>query len=254
MNLGKKGKKTGLKRKPAPRFWPIRRKEKIWVINPSSGPHSTPNSLPLGIVLRDFLGFAKTRREGKTIISRGKVYVNGKVRWKDDFPVGLMDVVSIPDIQNNFRVLPSPKGLILNPITKEETKFKLCRIENKVSLKNGHTQLNLNDGSNVFVKNADSTPLTDGVFKTLDTIKLSLLDRQILETIQMKDNCFAIIIGGKNAGKYGKTVAIEIARGKQRRNSLVTIEYDADSRYQTILDYVFAVGSDKPTISLREAT
>jgi small subunit ribosomal protein S4e len=253
MNLGKKGGSKGLKSKPAPRFWPVHRKEITWTVKPSPGPHSLENCLPLALVLRNILGFAKTRKEAKTIVSQGKVYVDGKVRKEDDFPAGLMDVISIPDADKFFRVMPSVKGLILNPIDKEETNFKLCRIENKKVVKNGYVQLNFHDGSNMLVKVVDPKNPQEDVYKTLDTIKISLPERQILEHVKMKENDFGIITGGKNIGKYGKIVEIERAEGKKRRNTLVTIEDEKGNRYQTILNFVFAIGETKPLISLTEA-
>jgi len=252
--LGKKGEPTGLKRKPAPRFWPIHRKEYVWVVKPSPGPHSLENCLPLAIVLRDILGFAKTRKEAKTIVSQGKMQVDARVRREDDFPLGLMDIVSIPDVDKHFRVLPSKKGLILHPISKEEATFKLCRIENKTTVKNGSNQLNLHDGSNMLVKVADPKNPQEDVYKTLDTVKISLPEGQILEHIKMKENDFAIIIGGKNIGKHGKIVEIERAEGKKRRNALAIIEDEKGNRYQTVLNFVFAIGETQPLISLPEAT
>jgi small subunit ribosomal protein S4e len=252
--LGRKGGSTGLKRKPAPRFWPIHRKEFVWVVKPSPGPHSLENCLPLTIVLRDILGFAKTRKEAKTIVSQGKVYVDGKVRREDNFPAGLMDVISIPDIDKCFRILPSSKGLILHPINKEESNFKLCRIENKKVVEKGHIQLNLHDGSNIMVKVADPKNPQEDAYKTLDTVKISLPERQILEHIRMKENNFTIITSGKNIGKYGKIIEIEETEGKKRMNFLVTIEDEKGSRYQTILSFVFAIGEAQPLISIPEAT
>jgi small subunit ribosomal protein S4e len=251
--LGKKGESTGLKRKPAPRFWPIHRKEFVWVVKPSPGPHSLESCLPLTIILRDILGFAKTRKEAKTIVSQGKIRVDGNIRREDDFPTGLMDVISIPDVDKHFRILPSKKGLILHPISKDEISFKLCRIVNKTTVKNGHVQLNLHDGSNILVKVADPKNPQEDVYETLDTVKVSLPERQILEHIKLKENDFAIITGGKNIGKYGRIVAIESAKGKKRRNTLAVIEDEKGNRYQTILNFVFAVGEKQPLISLPEA-
>jgi small subunit ribosomal protein S4e len=251
--LGKKGESAGLKRKPAPRFWPIHRKEFVWVVKPSPGPHSLESCLPLAIILRDILGFAKTRKEAKTIVSQGKISVDGNIRREDDFPTGLMDVISMPDIDKHFRILPSKKGLILHPISKDEVSFKLCRIENKTTVKNGRVQLNLHDGSNILVKVADPKNPQEDVYETLDTLKVSLPERQILEHIKLKENDFAIITGGKNIGKYGRIVAIESAKGKKRRNTLAVIEDEKGNRYQTILNFVFAVGEKQPLISLPEA-
>ena len=251
--MGKKGRSTGLKRKPAPRFWQIRRKEYTWVVKPSPGPHSLENCLPLAVILRDTLGFAKTRKEAKKIVSQGKVYVDGKVRRKDNFPAGLMDVISLPEVAKHFRVLPSSKGLILHPIDKEEANFKLCRIEDKTVVKNGHIQLNLNDGSNLLAKVEDSKKPQEDVYKTLDTVKISLPERQTLEIAKLKENNFAIITGGKNIGKYGKIIEIEKAKGKKLRDTLVTLEDEKGNRYQTILNLVFAIGEKQPFISLPEA-
>ena len=251
--MGKKGESTGLKRKPAPRFWPIHRKEFVWVVKPSPGPHSLESCLPLTIILRDILGFAKTRKEAKTIVSQGKMYVDGKVRRGDDFPAGLMDVISMPDVDKHFRILPSKKGLMLHPITKEEASFKLCRIENKTTVKNGHVQLNLHDGSNILVKVADPKNPQEDVYETFDTVKINLPDRQILEHIKLKEKVFVIITGGKNIGKYGRVVTIESVKGKKRRNALIVIEDEKGNRYQTTLNFVFAIGEEQPLISVPEA-
>lgn len=250
--MARKGGSTGLKRKPAPKFWPIHRKEFFWVVKPSPGPHSLKNCLPLTIVLRDILKFAKTRKEAKTIVSQGKVYVDGKVRREDDFPVGLMDVISISDVDKYFRIVPSRKGLILHPISKEESDFKLCRIENKKVVENGHVQLNLHDGSNILVKVVDPKKPQEDTYKTLDSVKIDLPERQILQQVKMKENDFAIITSGKNIGKHGKIIEIEKTKGKKRTNALVTIEDKKGNRYQTILNFVFAIGEEQPLISMPE--
>lgn len=250
--MGRKGSSTVLKRKPAPRFWPVHRKEFVWVVKPTPGPHSLENCLPLTIILRDILGVAKTRKEAKIIASQGKVYVDGRARREDKFPAGLMDVISLPEADKHFRVLPSHKGLILHSITKEEADFKLCRIENKTTVKNGHVQLNLHDGSNVLVKVADPKNPQEDVYSAFDAVKLSLPDRQILGHIKMKKGNFAIVIGGKNVGRYGKIVEIEEAKGKKRKDAIVTLEDEKGRRYQTILNFVFVIGETRPLISLPE--
>jgi small subunit ribosomal protein S4e len=251
--MGRKGASTGLKRKPAPKFWPIHRKEFTWVVKPSSGPHDGSNCLPLTIVLRDSLGFAKTRKEARTIVSQGKICIDGQIRRDDGFPVGLADVVSVLDVDRNFRVIPSAKGLVLRPIDKEEAKFKLCRIENKTTAKNGNMQLNLHDGSNILIKSADAKNPQEDVLETIDTVRITLPERQIVESIKMKEKDYAIITGGKNIGKHGNIIQIEEASGKKRRNALVTIEDKKGNRYQTTLSFVFAIGETQPLISLPEA-
>jgi len=253
MNLGKKGKTARLKRKPAPRFWPIHRKEFLWVVKPSCGPHSLESCVPLSIVLRDILGVAETKKEAKIIVSQGKVYVDGKARRKENFPVGLMDVISIPDLNKFFRVVPSHKGLILHSISKEETGFKLCRIEDKSVVENGHIQLNLHDGSNKLLKVADFKNPQEDVYKTFDTLKIGFPEKQIVEHIKLKEGNFAVITGGKNIGKQGRIVEIEKVEAKKRMNDLVVIEDDEGNQYQTILNFIFSIGESQPLISLPEA-
>jgi small subunit ribosomal protein S4e len=251
--LGKKGKVGRLKRKPAPRFWPIHRKEAVWIVRPSPGPHSLEKCLPLSLVLRDILEVADTRKEAKKVISQGKIYVDGKVRRKDDFPVGLMDVISMPELNKFYRVLPSHKGLFLNPISKEEASFKLFRVEGRTIVKNGISQIALHDGSSMLVK-VVGTEKPEVVYETFATLKLGLPEKQVLDQVNTKKGNIAIITGGKNIGQQGKIVEIEKTEAKKRRNALVVIEDAKGSRYQTILDFVFSIGGDSSLISLPEVS
>ncbi|MCJ7793951.1 30S ribosomal protein S4e [Candidatus Bathyarchaeota archaeon] len=250
--MGKKGKTARLKRKPAPRFWPIHRKELPWIVKPSSGPHSLQNCLPLTLVLRDILGVAQTRREAKMILAQGKVQVDGKVRRKDDFPVGLMDVISLPDMNKYYRVMPSHKGLVLSPISKDEASFKLVRVEDKSTVKNG-VQIALHDGSNMLVKVADPKNPQEVIYETFDILKITYPEKQVALTLKTKEGNLAVITGGKNMGKQGKIVEIEKTEAKKRRQALVVIEDAQGARYQTILDFIFSIGENEPLIGLPEA-
>lgn len=252
--MGKKGKSKHLKRKPAPKHWPIHRKEFVWAVKPKPGPHPFSFCLPLVLIIRDILGYAKTRREAKKIIAQEKVEVDGKVRREECFPAGLMDVISIPEAGKSYRVLPSRKGLILHPIEKDEASFKLCRIEDKSVVKGGHIQLNLHDGTNVLVRVADPKKTVEDVYQTLDVLKINLPKREINGHIKLKKDAFVITIGGKNLGRYGRIVEIEEKAGQKRRNFLTVVEDPNGNRFQTILDFLFAVGETKPEISLPEAT
>ena len=250
--MGKKGKVGRLKRKPAPRFWPIHRKEAVWIVRPSPGGHSLEKCLPLALVLRDFLEVSETRKEAKKIIAQGKVFVDGKVRRKDDFPVGLMDVISMPELNKFYRILPSHKGLFLNSISKEEASFKLFRVEGRTLVKNGNSQIALHDGSNILVKAGDSESPSEVVYETFDTLKLGLPEKEVLDQLKTQKGNMAVITGGKNIGKQGKIVEIEKTEAKKRRNALVVVEDEKGNHYQTILDFVFSIGKAKPIISLPE--
>ena len=127
--MGRKGKTARLKRKPAPRFWPIHRKEDPWVLKPSSGPHNLQNCLPMSLVLRDILGIAATRKEAQIILHQGKVLVDGKVLHKDDFPVGLMDVISMHDAE---QILPNhAQSQRTIPESNQQRRNKLQTLQNR---------------------------------------------------------------------------------------------------------------------------
>lgn len=250
--MGRKGEKKHLKRKPAPRIWPIHRKEAVWTLRPKPGTHPLSRCMPLALVVRDMLEFAKTGKEAKKIISQEKIKVNGKVQREGRFPIGLMDVISIPDTEKAYRVFPSGKGLFLHQIETDETEFKLCRIEDKTVVEGGHVQLNLHDGTTVLVRVNDPKKPEEDVYQTLDTLKLSIPDQGLLGYMKLTEGAPAIIIGGKNMGKSGKITAIEEKIGQKRRELLVTIEDKDGSQFQTILNFIFVLGDIEPSISIPE--
>ncbi len=244
--MGRKGESKHFKRKPAPKMWPIHRKEAVWTLKPKPGPHSLSLSLPLGLIVRDMLKFAKTGKEVRNIISQEKIMVDGKVRRDERFLVGLMDVISILDAKNSYRVLPSGKGLFLHPIKSDEAAFKLYRIEDKTTVKGGHIQLDLHDGTSYLLPEED-------IYQTLDVLKLSVPDRELIGHMKLTVGAPAIVTGGKNIGRYGKVTTIEKKPNQKRRDLIVTIEDKNGNQFQTILDFVFVLGDAKPSISLPEA-
>jgi small subunit ribosomal protein S4e len=202
--------------------------------------------------MRDILRFAKTRKEARKIISKGKVQVDGKARREELFPVGLMDVISIPAVEKFYRLLPSLGGLTLHPIDENEAKFKLCRIENKSIVKGANSQLNLHDGTNMLIQVTDSKNREEDIYQTFDVLKISIPNREILGQTKLKNDAFAVVIGGKNVGKSGRIVNVEEADGKKRRDWLVTIEDNGGNRFKTLVNLLFVVGDTKPSISLPE--
>jgi small subunit ribosomal protein S4e len=242
-----------LKRKPAPKMWPIHRKEAVWTVMPKPGPHSISRSLPLALIVRDILGFAKTGKEAKNIISQGKIIVDGKVRRDERFLVGLMDVISILDTKQSYRVLPSGKGLFLHPISSDNALFKLWRIEDKTVVNGGNIQLNLHDGSNFLIVVGSPQNPEEDIYHTLDVLKGSITEREVISYIKLTVGAPAIVIGGKNIGQIGKIISIEKKPNKKRRDLLVTLKNVNGYQFQTILDFVFILGQTEPLISLPEA-
>ncbi len=240
--MGNKGPTRHLKRHQSPAFWPIHRKGGTWAVRTSSGPHSMNTSIPTTVILRDQLKYATTAREAKSLIKNGKILIDGKVRKDDRFPVGLMDVVTIPDSGEYFRVLPDHGGkLKFLAITAEEAQFKLCRITGKTSLKAGKTQLNLHDGNNV-VLNAEADQ-----YKINDVLKIKVPEKEILDSIEFKEMQQVIITGGRSQGSEGVLIGLGSESGWKKTATIRTPDGD-DIR--TLSQYLFVVGVNEPVITL----
>lgn len=240
--MGNKGPTKHLKRHMSPAFWPIHRKGGTWAVRPSSGPHSLKTSIPTKVILRDQFKYATTAREAKSLIKNGKMLIDGKVRKDDRFPVGLMDVVHIPDTKEYFRVLPDHGGkLKFLAITAEEAQFKLCRIIGKTSLKAGKTQLNLHDGNNV-VLNTETDK-----YKVNDVLKIKVPEKEIQDSIEFKEMQQIIITGGKSQGEQGVLTGLGTEPGWKKTATIRTLE---GNDIRTLSKYLFVVGVNEPVIKL----
>ncbi|MCW4049258.1 MAG: 30S ribosomal protein S4e [Candidatus Bathyarchaeota archaeon] len=240
--MGNKGPTKHMKRHQSPAFWPIHRKSGVWTIKTSSGPHSTATSIPTTVLIRDQLKYAKTAKEAKYLIKQGKLLVDGKQRIDERFPVGLMDLVSIPDSGEVFRVLPDHNGrLKLQPITGDEVAFKLCKIKGKTSLPGKKTQLNLHDGQNLTIA-AESDQ-----YKVNDVLKIKVPEKEIMDHIEFKEMQQSIITGGRSQGAKGMIIGLGPEPGWKKTATIRTAEGED---IKTLARYVFVVGSKEPIITL----
>ncbi len=249
--MARMGGRRHLKRLAAPDFWPILRKEYVWTVKPSPGPHSIGRSIPLLIIVRDILRYAETAREARKLIAEGHFKVDGRVRRNYKFPVGLMDVLEVVDTAEYFRMIPVPiKFMSLIPISKEEATYKLCRIENKTTVKGGHIQLNLHDGRNVLIRVSDPTNPEEDVYRTMGTVKIGLPDQRLIDYYPLQEGMLAIVIGGKNVGRVGRIRSV--SEGMRHYRKLVELEDLKGNKFYTTLDKIMIIGKDKPEITLPE--
>jgi len=222
----------------APRKWAIPRKIQKWVVKSSPGPHKIENSLPLQVVIRDRLRLCDTASEARYIIGSRDIVVDGKVVTNYRHPVGFMDVISIPRRKEHYRVLLDTKGKIkLIPITKDEAKWKLTRIENKTTVSKGKIQLNLHDGRNILLDNDK--------YKTSDVLKIEVETQKILGVYSFDKGNIAILIGGKHIGQLAKINERVIT--KSPMPNVVNFE-----DFSTSQEHVFVVGKDTPEVTLPE--
>ena len=241
------GQKT-LKRLNTPKFLQIKRKHGKFFVKASPGPHPARFCLPILYIIRDLLKVVDNHREAKKLIGLGNFKVDGKIIKDKNYPVGLMDVLTVEKINKHYRILPDPHyGLLLHEIPEEESTFKLCRINQKTNVKGGHIQLNLHDGRNILIRVNDPRSPKEDIYKRMDVLKISIPDQEIIKTLKFKENNLALIMSGKNIGQIGKIINIKKLFGPKANT--VSIEHNGEQT-ETLYDYTFIIGEDQSEINL----
>jgi small subunit ribosomal protein S4e len=231
--MAKKGGSSHMKKIASPRYVPVARKVNVWIIKPSPGPHSLSSSVSLGVVLRDIIRVADSTRETKKVLMEGNVLVDGRVVRDKKFPVGLMDVISLPNLKKNYWVgVDSKARLKLFEVGEEYSKFKLCRVENKRSIQGGRFQIALHDGR---------TLIGDKEFKIGGSIKLSVPEQKVISVMKLEPNASCIITSGKHAGELA--TVDELYHKKGARRAEAKLHSDSES-FITVRDYLFVVGDE----------
>ena len=230
-----------LKRYSMPEFWPLAKKAESYVTTPMPGPHPKYGCIPLKLIVRDVLGLAHTSAEARKILNAGKVVVDKKVRREPRFPVGLMDVLEIPELGMSYRLTISRRGLGLEKVRPEETGAKLCRITGKRTIKGGLQQLSLHDGRNILAK---------GPYAVGDSILIEIPGQKIAGHFPLKKGEHAVIIAGRNMGASGKIKDIK-ERKSMLEKATITIETEKGKDIETLRDYVM-VGSLEGTPKVHE--
>ena len=219
-----------LKRLGAPKSWPLsQRKGLKYIAKPMPGPHKLEESITLNVILQEILGYAKTRREVKRVLNQGKILINSIVRKDHKFPVGLMDILVIPELDKQFILLYDKTGkFMLHPINKEESENKLVRIIKKTLLKKGKLQLNFHDGTNLLVEK-DNYKLGDSVILNKNKIKKHL---------KLEKGALVYLTSGKHKGRAGTLESIGKSNGFSK--SKISVKSDKGT-ITTMKDYVFVV-------------
>ncbi len=228
-----------LKRRAAPRTWPIPRKGLKWVQRPAPGPHGQEESIPVVMVLRDLLHLANSAREAQVLLREGHVQIDGKVVKDKARGVGLMDVVSIATpVGKDYRVLKDRHGrLTLVPIPAAEAKMKLGRVRFKHTVAGGKIALTLHDGRNILV--AAPTEVKVG-----DTLRVEVPAQKVLQRIALTGGALAYISGGSHVGELARVEKVEVIPSSQPNR------VHFKEGFVTVKDYVFIVGTDTPLVQL----
>lgn len=229
-----------MKRLAAPRSWTIQKKNKTFIAKPSPGSHKTEESIALVSLIRDYLGYAETAREARQIIQSGGVLIDNTARKDTTFPVGLMDIVSVPATKEYFVVLFDKRGkLFLSELKKKEAESKFLKIVDKTILKGGNLQLNLHDGRNILIKVKDSAKPKEDVFKTGDTLVFDMNKKAIKDHLKFEKGATVVVTSGSHRSKVVTLEDIKVTRSSMP-NEVYLKDGDGNT-FRTIADYVFVI-------------
>ena len=219
-----------MKRLTMPRSWTLTRKTDIWVQKPNPGGHSDELCMPLGIILRDVLGLAHSKREAKRMVSTRQVLVDGRIETDVGRGVGIMDVLTVGD--DHYRCLLDENGkLRYRSIPTKDSSFKLCRVMGKTTIRGGKTQVHLHDGRNIIVDEANK-------YNSGDTLVVSLPDQEVSGHHVFSKGVLAYLTGGSHIGSTAKVVSKDVKRSSKANE----VQFED---FGTVADYVFVIGSEK---------
>jgi small subunit ribosomal protein S4e len=185
-----------LKRNKVIRALPVPRKGTKYVARANSHANS---SVPVIVAVRDMIGLARNSKEVKHMINNKNIKINGKIVKDVRESIRLFSILQL-DKDYKLTILPTGRFSFENSLGQE----RLCKVVNKKSLKNGKTQFNLHDGTNLISKEK----LNVG-----DSLSLSF-DGKIKSKIQIGKEKEVFVISGGGVGQKGRIKEIINGRVK----------------------------------------
>lgn len=244
--MGYRGPKKHLKRLNAPKHWMLDKLTGVWAPRPSTGPHKLRECLPLIVLLRNRLKYALTGREVKMILMNRLVKIDGKVRTDHTYPAGFMDVISIPQTNENFRLLYDTKGrFVLHKLKdKKEAQYKLARV----------TRVGVGAKKIPYIVTHDGRTVRyqDPKVKVNDTVKFYItgdnagqIDDDFIK-FGVEQKC--MVTGGHNIGRVGVISKIEKHPGSFE---IIHVTDVRGHKFSTRKKNIFVIGEGKsPWITL----
>jgi len=230
-----------MKRLKAPKHWMLDKLTGVWAPRPSCGPHKMRECLPLILILRNRLKYALTGKEVKMILMNRSILVDNKVRTDVKYPCGFMDVITIPDTKEAFRLLYDVKGRFVlhklkNPNEKE---FKLCRVVKRAIGNKAVPYIVTHDGRTIRFPDPD--------IKVADTIKYNVVDNQVEDFYHFHQGSIAMATGGHNIGRVGTIQKIERHPGSF---DIIHLKDERGHHFATRKSNIFVIGKDRSMITL----
>lgn len=236
--MGKRGGTKHLKRIASPKVVPVHdKKEYVWITKPSAGPHPNRYAMPLGVIVRDILKLARSAREARRILASRLMKVDGRVRTDEKFPVGLMDVLSIPKSGKHYRISADRKGRLVPVEIKEaDAASKILKVVRKHVIRGGKISLTFHDGKNM---------LGDNHVRVGDSVVVSLPETKMKTHLKRELGSRCLVMEGKHAGTVVKLKEIMQRKGGKPSEALVQNEKEefvTVAKYLFVVDEAFEVG------------
>jgi len=179
-----------LKRPNTSKIWPIPRKGTKYLVVPA---HSKEDGIPVLILMREVLGFVKTRKELVKVLREGKILINDAPIKDEKRTLLLFDTLSIPSMNKYYRIeFSDTRKIKLEEINEKESHSKITKLVNKTKLKGGKNQLNFNDGRNL---------ISDEKVSVGDSVKIKFKDNKIEKVIPILEKGKLLVTSGKHRGE-----------------------------------------------------
>merc|ERR1719498_1249434 len=150
-----------------------------------------------------------------------------------------MDVIELEKSGDRFRLLFDTKGrFVLHHINREESTYKLCRV-NKVFISGKKIPvLVTHDGRTIRYPDV----------KVNDTVKVDIATGKMSDILKFELGSMVMLTKGRNAGRVGTLQHIERHEGSF---DIVTIKDSKGNTFATRLGNVFVIGSaNQPQVTL----
>ena len=218
-----------LKRLAKPKAIPIPAKGAVYLKKASPGAHKASQSVTLSTLLTSILKVAESNAAAKKLLSAGEILVDGRPVKDSAFGVGIMDLVSIPKMKKNFRVVAVKGILRFVEVPDAEAKQKYCRILRKTFIKKGKLQLSLHDGR---------TLLYDGKVSTGDTVKVAVPAQKAEAVLKLAPGATCYVYRGRHSGAIAKLKEVFVRPGSKPADAVLE---SPSGEIITLENYLFVV-------------
>jgi len=180
------------KRLPAPKHYPISRKETKYV-STIEGSRSRENAVPAVVVLREVLEYAENETDAKEIVQDRALLRNGEPVTDIRQGIGVFDVVELTETDEAYRVLRNGRDLSFVPVTDAE------KVAAKIVGKDTEDEeyvYRLHNGENY---------RTDKQYDTGNTL---VMNSPVTE-VELEEGAEVVIFRGKHAGETAELEEID---------------------------------------------